>query len=261
MSGLWGVIFIGVVLGMRHATDADHVIAVTTIVSRERRVGKAALVGVLWGIGHSLTICLVGGLIIAFNWIVPARIGLLMELAVGLMLILLGVLNLTGVLERLGLRTKPAYHADAAGLWGHSHLHSRRPAPDSSRSAESDSAGWLDACLGNLSFYQAVRPLVVGIVHGLAGSAAVALLVLATIENRYWAISYLFVFGAGTVIGMMGITAAIALPIAYTARKVGRVNRGLVVASGLISFCFGLLIVYQFGVVGLLNNRPTAPLR
>src|SRR6185369_11281592 len=93
------IVALGFVLGMRHATDPDHVIAVTTIVSRQQSIRHAGLIGIMWGIGHTVTILLVGTGIILFNLVIPPRVGLAMELAVGLMLILLGVLNLTGVTQ------------------------------------------------------------------------------------------------------------------------------------------------------------------
>ena len=100
MTALFAIIALGFFLGMRHATDPDHVVAVTTIVSRERTMLHAALIGALWGFGHTLTILAVGSAIILFKLTIPARLGLSMELWVGLMLILLGILNLTGVLRR-----------------------------------------------------------------------------------------------------------------------------------------------------------------
>src|ERR1700722_11123112 len=99
MIGLLSIVALGFFLGMRHATDPDHVIAVTTIVSRYKKVGHAALIGAFWGIGHTLTIFVVGSGIILFGWVIPTRIGLSMEFSVGLMLIFLGVLNLTGMLQ------------------------------------------------------------------------------------------------------------------------------------------------------------------
>jgi sulfite exporter TauE/SafE len=97
----------------------------------------------------------------------------------------------------------------------------------------------------------------VGIVHGLAGSAAVALLVLTTIHNPAWAIAYLLVFGVGTIAGMMLITAAIAVPYAYTGRRFTRLNSGLAMASGVISLAFGGFIAYQIGIVdGLFTTHP-----
>src|SRR5258708_28412944 len=97
MLTLLSIIALGFFLGMRHATDPDHVIAVTTIVSRQRSVRHAALIGLLWGLGHTITIFVVGSTIILFGLVIPPRIGLTMELSVGIMLILLGILNLSGL--------------------------------------------------------------------------------------------------------------------------------------------------------------------
>ena len=115
----------------------------------------------------------------------------------------------------------------------------------------------MDRIFGQLGLYQAVRPLAVGLVHGLAGSAAVALLVLTTIRDPRWAIAYLLVFGVGTIAGMMLITAAIALPFKYSQSRFARLNRGLAVASGIISIAFGIFIVYQMGYVnGIFTSHP-----
>src|SRR5450432_3037335 len=96
MLAFYSIVAIGFWLGMQHATNADHVIAVTTIVSRQRSIRHAALIGALWGVGHTITIFLVGAAIILLGLKIPQRLGLTMELSVGLMLILLGILNLTG---------------------------------------------------------------------------------------------------------------------------------------------------------------------
>jgi high-affinity nickel-transport protein len=204
---------------MRHATDPDHVVAVTTIVSRERTMLHAALIGALWGVGHTVTILLVGSAIILFKLTIPARVGLSMELSVGLMLILLGVLNLTGVLRRaiewLTIhRFGPGAHSHfLLGRWMvHTHDEDGEPIFLDSFSI----LGWTPQWWKKLGLFHVLRPLAVGIVHGLAGSAAVALLVLATISRPSWAIGYLLIFGMGTIAGMMLITAAIAIPFAYS---------------------------------------------
>ena len=114
MTTLLAVIALGFFLGMRHATDPDHVIAVTTIVARQRDLRHAAWIGALWGVGHTVTILLVGAAIILFSIVIPPRIGLTMELGVGLMLILLGVLNLTGMMRWITEVLTPGGHLHGA---------------------------------------------------------------------------------------------------------------------------------------------------
>jgi hypothetical protein len=193
-------VLLGVLLGLRHATDADHVVAVTTIVAREKSIARAAWVGAVWGIGHTLTLVLLGGAIIAFRVVIPPRIGLGLEFAVALMLIGLGYSNI------------------------------RRRADDAPAKMS--------------------RPLLVGVVHGLAGSAAVALLVLATIREPLAAAAYLLMFGLGTVLGMMIVTAMLAIPALYAGERVVRMRVGVRVAAGALSIVFGLLLARELIVDG-----------
>lgn len=261
MITLVSIIVLGFFLGMRHATDPDHVIAVTTIVSRQRSIRHAALIGVLWGLGHILTILAVGSAIILFGIVIPARVGLTMELSVGLMLILLGILNLSGIMRWLTETFTPAHavqhsHPHGHGDYVHTHPHGHNPETHGHVETATP-VGWMDRHLGRLGFYHVIRPLAVGIVHGLAGSAAVALLVLTTIRVPSWAILYLLVFGLGTVAGMMLITAAIAIPFTFSETRFARLNRGMALASGVVSLVFGLFIVYQMGFVnGLFTRHP-----
>jgi len=263
-SGL-AILAIGFVLGMRHATDPDHVIAVSTIVSRERSVLKAALIGILWGCGHTLTIVAVGAGIIVFGLAIPVRVGLTMEFSVGLMLIVLGVLNLTGAMKWLTLKFSPA-HPKTTGEHAHLHehnsklhLHWHSHGAGVEHHAESLKApARMRAPFARLGVFHTLRPLFVGIVHGLAGSAAVALLVLSTIREPKWAVLYLLVFGVGTIAGMMFITAAIALPFSFAGYEFAWLNKGLITASGLVSLGFGLFICSHIGLVeGLFTSHPT----
>jgi ABC-type nickel/cobalt efflux system permease component RcnA len=261
MITLLSIIALGFFLGMRHATDPDHVIAVTTIVSRQRSIRHAALIGVLWGLGHTVTIFVVGSAIILFGLVIPPRVGLTMELSVGLMLILLGVLNLSGILHKVSevltpLQTGQHSHPHSHGDYVHSHSHGHHP-ENHGHAEDATPVSWLDRTFGQMGLYQMVRPLAVGTVHGLAGSAAVALLVLTTIRVPTWALAYLLVFGIGTIAGMMLITAAIAVPFALSERRFVRLNRGLGLVSGLLSLAFGIFIVFQMGFVhGLFGRNP-----
>jgi high-affinity nickel-transport protein len=207
------VIGLGLILGMRHSTDADHVVAISTIVSKQRSIRNAAFIGSVWGLGHTITIFIVGALIILFGVEIPPRLGLSMEFSVALMLILLGVLNLTGILQKITTYFTPA--------------NAGRPiatTPEGQPTTRVER--WLEQSVGRFGLYQCLRPLVIGLVHGLAGSAAVALLVLSTIHNPAWATVYLLIKYLGA-------------------------------ASGMVSLCFGSFLVYQLGFLGgLFTSHP-----
>ncbi len=201
-------ILLGVLLGLRHATDADHVVAVTTIVARERSLARAAWVGAVWGVGHTLTLVLLGGAIIAFRLVIPPRIGLGLEFGVAIMLIGLGYSNI----RRRGEAEVP----------------------------------------------KLTRPLLIGVVHGLAGSAAVALLVLATIREPWAAAAYLLMFGFGTVLGMMIVTAMLAVPALYAGNRMRKMRVSIQVAAGALSIVFGVLLARELIVDGgLFSAVPT----
>jgi high-affinity nickel-transport protein len=195
-------------LGMRHATDPDHIVAVATIVTRERSVWRASGIGALWGLGHTLTVFLVGGAIILLKLAFTPRLGLSMEFGVALMLIVLGALNLAGA--------------------------TTSPGPTSN-----------------------LRPFLVGIVHGLAGSAAATLLILPLIDDPRWAVLYLVVFGIGTIVGMVLITVAIAAPSVYAASRLANFRSTIRLASGAVSVAFGLYLAAKIGFAdGLFTPHP-----
>jgi high-affinity nickel-transport protein len=257
MFSFLAILVLGFLLGMRHATDPDHVVAVTTIVTKQPGIAKAGLIGVLWGLGHTFTIFVVGTMIILFQVTIPPRVGLSMEFAVAAMLILLGVLNLTGTLGWLQQKFTPnAPVRLAAGLPSDAGTPCGDPGAPAQREEVRPKFS-LHRTLKGFGLYNALRPLVIGIVHGLAGSAAVALLVMTTIRDPWWAITYLFLFGIGTIAGMMIITAVIAMPFAFTVRRFSGWNRGMAVASGVLSLTFGLFLSYQIGFVdGLFTTHP-----
>jgi high-affinity nickel-transport protein len=225
---LFAILALGFFLGMRHATDSDHVIAVTTIVSRAKSARAALWVGALWGLGHSATILTVGGAIVLFGWVIPPRLGLSMEMSVAVMLIVLGAMNLSGALSRIDQVAKGHPHGEIEEV-SVPHVHARAP----------------------------LRPLLIGVVHGLAGSAAVALLVLTTIKSAGMALFYLAIFGAGTMAGMMLLTLAMALPISAFSRRFANVEQLMARVTGLVSIAFGLFLAYRIGVAdGLLLGVP-----
>jgi ABC-type nickel/cobalt efflux system permease component RcnA len=268
MVNFLSIIALGFFLGMRHATDPDHVIAVSTIVSREREIGKSAWIGVFWGVGHTLTIFVVGAAVILFDVAISPRLGLSMELAVGLMLIMLGIINVVTFLRdlpssitRAGTPAPPQSevvhsHAHSHGDFVHTHPHSHAHGPDSHGHEGQDPDAWFDRMLLRFKLYRPLRPVMIGIVHGMAGSAAVALLVLATIRDPRWAVAYLLVFGIGTIAGMMVITMSIASTFRLARGKYVFLRR-LAMASGVLSLSFGIFVAYQILVVnGLLSAHP-----
>jgi sulfite exporter TauE/SafE len=229
---LAAVLTLGFFLGMRHATDADHVVAVSTIVSRQRTLRAAAPIGILWGAGHTLTILLVGGAIILFGIVIPPRLGLGMELSVAVMLLLLGAMNIRSVVQDVAMTSTERRQKT------HLHPHPRKELPSNEQA-------------------HSMRPLVIGIVHGLAGSAAVALLVLGTIRDSLLALGYLLVFGVGTIGGMLLVTVAMAVPVAVASQRFDRLHRALGVVTGLGSLVLGASLVYEFGVArGLFTAHP-----
>lgn len=211
LAALLSVLALGFLLGMRHATDPDHVVAVTTIVTQQRSLARAARTGMLWGLGHTVTILLVGGAIVLLRVRldqIPARVGMSLEFAVAVMLVVLGLLTLAGGERRMVDSTS--------------------------------------------------RPLTVGFVHGLAGSAAVATLPqVALIPDPRWAVAYLAVFGIGTIAGMLLVTVSIAAPALFATRWFSGMNRSLRIASGLASIGFGLFLAHRIGFVdGLFTGMP-----
>jgi high-affinity nickel-transport protein len=226
---LLAILALGFFLGMRHATDSDHVVAVTTIVSRARNARAALWVGLLWGLGHSATILAVGGAIVLFGWVIPPALGLSMEMSVAVMLIVLGIMNLSGALSHIGQVAHGHSHADAAGA---SQLPLRAPV--------------------------SLRPLFIGLVHGLAGSAAIALLVLATIKTASLALIYLVIFGAGTMAGMMLLTGLMAVPLSALSSRLHGAEHLLARVTGALSLAFGLFLAYRIGISdGLLLGNPS----
>lgn len=206
---MWTVLSLGFVLGLRHATDADHVVAVSTIVSRAKTLRGAVLVGSLWGMGHTLTILLVGGAIVVFGLVIPPPVELVLELSVAAMLVVLGGINLY-----------------AAAL----EQRSQRRSETSAGANQSSTS---------------LRPLFVGVVHGMAGSAAIALLVLSTIQSAARAVLYLAVFGVGTIAGMALLTLLVVVPVAAASRRFSSFERYLAALTGAASLAFGALLALR----------------
>ena len=218
-TGLLPILGLGFLFGLQHATDPDHVVAVASIVSRTRRFDAGALIGAFWGVGHTATIVTVGMAIILFNLTVTRSVGLSLELVVAVMLLALGILRIVRLIRDRDGEAEPLAPGPVMGL----------------RSA-----------LGAVGRGQAIRSMVIGLVHGLAGSAAVALLVLSTVRSPYAAAAYLLLFGLGTIAGMTAITAVLSVPFRI---PIPKLNRGLALGAGVGSLVFGLFLIVQIGFI------------
>jgi high-affinity nickel-transport protein len=237
MDPLLSAVVLGFVLGLQHATDPDHLVAVATIVTRERRFLAGARVGLWWGIGHTLTLVVAGTLIVMLNVGVPARAAAALELLVAAMLIGLGAVRLNsalrGIVAVVPERRLGDHHheGEAAGPWPRSVMHAHGDVPHVHPSTTLLGAWRETRRVG-------VRAMCVGVVHGMAGTAAVALLVLATLHSIAAALLYLLVFGLGTIAGMTALTAAMAYPLSRLAR-LRRMHEVMAIASGIAAIVFG----------------------
>lgn len=265
-----GIVALGLLLGMRHATDPDHVVAVTTMLSREQRIGAATRIGVIWGMGHTVTVLSVGAAIIVFKLGVPVRLGLAMEFAVAIVLVLLG-LGAAGNLARRGFKrlfrkegqmiVHSHSHSHGDRVHRHPHVHQQTGAVtlEYAEPATGVHEEHVSVRLppGLATRHPMLRAFGVGLVHGLAGSAAIALLVLSAIPSPLWATIYLAIFCVGVTIGMGLITTAIGAPFIFASLRMAHFHQTLVLGSGLLSFGFGLFLAYQLGIRdGLFTHNP-----
>jgi high-affinity nickel-transport protein len=254
------LIGLGFLLGVRHATDPDHVIAITTSVSRERNVKQAALIGVAWGAGHTASILVVGSAMVLLRVVFPPRVGLAMELAVAAMLVLLGLRNM-GPLFGVAVEASAGEGPRIPAVAYHSHgdyVHAHQVAREHAHPHDPDETPLrrFDRWFARRHAYQILRPVLVGTVHGLAGSAAIALLVLSTLESMRWAVAYLLMFGIGTILGMTIITVTLASAFSFGQTRFQHIGRHFGLATGVVSVAFGLFIAYQVGFVhGLFTGQ------
>jgi high-affinity nickel permease len=223
----WSIAGVGFVLGLRHALDPDHVVAVSTIVSERAGLRRSSMVGTLWGLGHALSLGLVGGLIVVLKLRVPASVAIGLESLVAAMLVGLGLVAL-----RDALRTRVHAHPHAHGASDHVHFHAHRQGVP-------ENHGHVHALAGGL------KPFAVGLVHGLAGSAALSLLALATAPSLLAGLGYVAMLGAGSVLGMLVSSVLMALPLTLLEARYAALHRRVQLASGAASLLLGVWLLAQ----------------
>lgn len=222
----------GFTLGLKHAVEADHLAAVSTIVTERRSLLSSAIVGGIWGLGHTISLVIAGVFVLLLNFEISERTERTLEFCVGIMLFLLGL----NVLRKLASGGTLHFHAHEHGDRAHVHPHLHEP-------------GTKDEPHTHHGFSFSPRALVIGMIHGLAGSAALMLLVIPTIESRPMGLLYIVIFGIGSIGGMMLMSFLVGLPFTLSALRFKRFNYLLQSIAGLVSVGLGLFIIYEKGVV------------
>jgi sulfite exporter TauE/SafE len=220
----FSVLLIGFVLGLQHAVEADHLAAVSTIVSEKKNLFTASIVGGLWGVGHTISLFTVGLLVIFLKLQISSSVESKLEAVVGAMLVILGI----NAFRKLFVSKEVHAHVHEHGGHIHTHFHAHNnPAKEKSHHRLSP------------------RTILIGMVHGLAGSAALMLLVVPTIASPYVAILYILIFGVGSIGGMMAMSFLIGLPFHFTANRFGLLNKGIRLCAGIFSLGLGMTIIYE----------------
>ncbi len=207
------ILGLGFVLGIKHAIEPDHVIAVSTIASQSKKLSRSSLAGVFWGIGHTATLFIIGIMLILMKGKIQEKWAMTLEFSVGVMLVYLGT---TSILSFKNAHVHKHEHN------GEVHKHQHK----------------------DIDY---IKPLIVGLVHGLAGSAAMVLLTMSTVKSVWEGAAYILVFGVGTIIGMLFFTTIIGVPFVLSAKKVS-INKTLTQITGVISTVFGIYYMYNLGV-------------
>ena len=231
MSYTAWILSLGFFLGLKHAAESDHLAAVATIVAERKGLWSSTIVGAVWGLGHTISLVVAGVFVLLLDFQISERTERALELCVGVMLVLLG-LNFLKKLIRGGALH---FHAHEHGERAHTHPHVHE-------------FGESDEPCAHHGFSFSRRALVIGMVHGLAGSAALMLLILKTIESKTVGLFYIVVFGVGSIGGMMLMSFLVGLPFQIAALRSGRFNLILQSGAALVGVVIGLLIIYEKGI-------------
>lgn len=230
------ILAIGLVFGLKHATEVDHVVAISTIVSQHKNVFRSAVVGALWGAGHTVALVVIGVLVLSLRIAIPERVSGWLEFGVALMIVGLGISALWRALRK---NTHVHVHQHTHDGLAHTHVHFHE--------AESKHVPALPVAHSHVVSRIGWKPVLIGTMHGLAGSGALTLLVITQISSPWIGLFYLATFGFGSIIGMLVMSGLIGLPFALTSGKLNHLHHGLQTLAAVLSICFGLWYAYLAG--------------
>src|SRR5690349_4728058 len=233
---LFAILGIGLIFGLKHATEVDHVVAISTIVSRHKNVFRSAIVGALWGAGHTVSLLVIGVIVLSLRIAIPERVSGWLEFGVALMIIALGV---SALWRAMRTNNEVHLHQHSHDGLSHTHVHfhehesKHNPKSSSTHSHAVSRIGW--------------KPVLVGMMHGLAGSGALTLLVLTQISSPLLGLLYVATFGVGSIVGMLLMSGLIGLPFAFSSGKLTQVHHGLQTVAAVLSICFGVWYAFKTG--------------
>lgn len=225
---LAAVLNLGFLLGARHALDPDHVVAVSTLLAERADFRTSGLIGLFWGFGHTIVLLLVGLVVLLLKINIPEQVTTAIEFCVGVMLLILG-----GSLAWTLYQERWHLHAHRHGDTTHLHLHRHREQVGHGHDH------WL-----RLS----TRPLLIGMVHGLAGSAALMLMILSTVRTLWEGMAYIFVFGLGSILGMIALGILLTLPLILSAPFGRRAQLTLQILASVGSIGIGLMMMLRIAL-------------
>ena len=223
---------IGLLFGLKHATEVDHVVAVSTIASQQRNVLRSALVGALWGAGHTASLLIVGVIVLSLRIAIPKSVSNWFEFGVALMIIGLGATALWQALRKRGdVHVHEHTHEGVSHVHIHFHESQTRHKVERKHSHAVSAVG--------------IKPVLIGMMHGLAGSGALTLLVLTQIDSVWVGFLYLAIFGFGSIVGMLLMSSLIGLPFALSSRRLSNLHHRMQLAAAIVSIAFGLWYAYK----------------
>lgn len=229
------ILLLGFLLGIRHAMESDHVAAVASLVTRQPSLHESIRLGSVWGIGHTVTLFIFGSTVMLFDHMIPERVAMMLEFAVGGMLVILGI-DVLRRLWRSGMHFHLHRHADGSRHW-HAHVHEKAHMASDHTAASKHEHPHPERF--------PLRALLIGMMHGMAGSAALIALTLQSVHTFTTGIIYIALFGLGSIAGMAALSFVIMLPLRHSARRFSRLHQQLQLAIGCTTLLLGSKMMFE----------------